>query len=339
MASVEHRYRTLIELAPDPIFLIDPSSTSVVEANGRAAELLGYEQSTLEGMPVIELHPPSQTDAYRSLFEQTVEQGILRTETLPNGERLRLLTQGGAQIPIALHAKTVAVGGDTRVYGIARDISQQREREHQLQEQKERLDEFASVVSHDLRNPLNVADGHLDLARKECDSDHLEEVARSLDRMAELIDDVLGLARAGDQIDELEWVDLTEMSQNCWQNVSTDDVDIVTDTGAAVCADGTRLQQLLENLVRNATEHAGEGATVTVGDLDGGFYIEDDGPGVPPDRREQVFEAGYSSSERGTGLGLSIVKQVVEAHGWEIGITESETGGTRFEITGVDTRR
>lgn len=76
--------------------------------------------------------------------------------------------------------------------------------------------------------------------------------------------------------------------------------------------------------------------TVTVGNLNAGFYIEDDGCGIPKNEYDDVFTPGYSNSEDGTGFGLSIVKQVVAAHGWEIRLTESATGGVRFEITGVD---
>lgn len=76
--------------------------------------------------------------------------------------------------------------------------------------------------------------------------------------------------------------------------------------------------------------------TVTIGDLDRGFYVEDDGPGIPEEERDAVFKAGYSTNEAGTGFGLNIVKQVVQSHGWEIIVTESLDGGARFEITGVD---
>jgi signal transduction histidine kinase len=76
--------------------------------------------------------------------------------------------------------------------------------------------------------------------------------------------------------------------------------------------------------------------TVTVGDLDRGFYIEDDGPGIPETDREKVFEAGHTTSADGTGFGLSIVKEIVEAHDWEIRITDGTDGGARFEVTGVE---
>jgi signal transduction histidine kinase len=75
---------------------------------------------------------------------------------------------------------------------------------------------------------------------------------------------------------------------------------------------------------------------VRVGTFDGGFYVEDDGPGIPKEKRETVLQAGYSSDADGTGFGLAIVKEIVEAHGWEIRVTESEEGGARFEIAGVD---
>lgn len=101
-------------------------------------------------------------------------------------------------------------------------------------------------------------------------------------------------------------------------------------------ADDDRLSQLLENLFKNAIEHCGNGVTVTVGAIDDGFYIEDGGPGIPEDRREDVFTAGYSTKEDGTGFGLNIVKRIVKAHGWEIHVAESSEGGTRFEITSVE---
>jgi signal transduction histidine kinase len=73
-----------------------------------------------------------------------------------------------------------------------------------------------------------------------------------------------------------------------------------------------------------------------VGTFDDGFYVADDGPGVPEADRESVFESGYSTDREGTGLGLTIVQEIAEAHGWEVSVTDSESGGARFEITGVE---
>ncbi len=214
-------------------------------------------------------------------------------------------------------------------------------REQDLQEQNERLDEFASIVSHDLRNPLNVANGRLTLARDEYSGEHLEYVARALERMEVLIDDLLELARQNRTTSEMEPVDLQDVVESCWQNVDTADAELVAETEAVISADPSRLQQLLENLFRNAVEHGGESVTITVGETsDGsGFYVEDDGPGIPGDERDQVFEAAYSTRTDGTGFGLAIVEAVADAHDWEITVTNGESAGARFEISGVELER
>ena len=76
--------------------------------------------------------------------------------------------------------------------------------------------------------------------------------------------------------------------------------------------------------------------TITVGDLETGFYLEDDGPGISADKRDDVLEVGYSTKRDNTGFGLAIVAKIVEAHGWELTVTDSDAGGARFEITGVE---
>ena len=101
-------------------------------------------------------------------------------------------------------------------------------------------------------------------------------------------------------------------------------------------ADELRLKQLFENLIRNAVEHGGSAVTVTIGDLNEGFYVEDTGTGIPAEEVATAFEAGYSTNAEGTGFGLSIVQRIAEAHGWDIHITNRSGGGARFEITGIE---
>lgn len=206
----------------------------------------------------------------------------------------------------------------------------------QLQQQNEQLEEFASIVSHDLRNPLNVAEGRLELAQGECESEHLEEIEKAHTRMDALIEDLLTLAREGDEVTEYTRIDLSTLIDNCWATVETGNATLATNIDRTVLADQSRLKQIFENLIRNAVEHGQDDVTVTVGGLENGFYIEDDGPGIPQERRDDVFEAGYSTSKEGTGFGLSIVKQVVGAHGWNVGVTAGSNGGARFEFTGVE---
>lgn len=205
-----------------------------------------------------------------------------------------------------------------------------------FQSQNEQLDQFASVVSHDLRNPLSVAEGQLDLAQQECESEHLCAVSRAHERMSALIDDLLTLAREGEQIGAVEPVDLMEVTNNCWKNVATAEATLNIDVGRQILADRSRLQQLVENVISNAIKHSGEAVSIAVGELDDGFFIEDSGRGIPVEDREAVFEGGYSTSERGTGFGLNIVKDITQAHGWAVRVTESSEGGARFEFRGVE---
>ena len=217
-----------------------------------------------------------------------------------------------------------------------------RARTRELRREKERSEVFASAVSHDLRNPLNVATGHLGMARRDrADDDHLAAVADALDRMEAITEDVLTIAREGATVESPEPVTLASLVEECWDNVDTTDatLQVRLPEGFTVGADPRRLRHVVENLFRNAMEHAGPRPTIELGALSEaeGFYIADDGPGIDPDSREEVFQPGYSTAANGTGFGLAIVGEMAGAHGWTVSATESADGGARFEFTGVDT--
>ena len=243
--------------------------------------------------------------------------------------------------------------------------------ESELRAERDRLEEFASVVSHDLRNPLNVAQGRIELLRRDAPAEHVDPIDRSLSRMDDIITDILTLAREGDTVGDLDTVDLRACVEDAWNTVDTgmatlrfDDDNLET-----LSADPGRLQRLLENLVRNSVEHGSTSnraepddsvehgstssrttsgdsvdhgpteppdseVTVRVGLLDDGtgFYVADDGPGIPTGERESVFEHGYTTESGGTGLGLTIVDHIADAHGWTVTATDTPTGGARFEI-------
>ena len=217
--------------------------------------------------------------------------------------------------------------------------------ESELRTERDRLEEFASVVSHDLRNPLNVAQGRIELLRRDAPAEHVDPIDRSLSRMEDIITDILTLAREGDAVGDLDTVDLRGCVDDAWNTVDTGAATLRCDDDlGTVAADPGRLQQLLENLVRNAVEHgstdpgsrnpAESNVTISVGLLDGepGFYVADDGPGIPPEERESVFEHGYTTEPGGTGLGLTIVDRIADAHGWTVTATDADAGGARFEI-------
>jgi len=182
-----------------------------------------------------------------------------------------------------------------------------------------------------------MVEGRLELAKAECDSEELVKAGAALDRCQTLVDDLLTLAREGQSVAETETVSLENATEQSWATVETADATLNIDTDQTVVADRSRLKQLLENLIRNAIDHGGPDVTVEIGCLEDGFYVVDDGPGVPDEEREQVFESAYSTVQDNTGFGLAIVSEIVDAHGWDVTVTEGVSGGARFEITGVET--
>ncbi|MCU4802329.1 PAS domain-containing sensor histidine kinase [Halobacteria archaeon HArc-gm2] len=233
-------------------------------------------------------------------------------------------------------------GNVVGLVGITRDISERKQYEHQLERQNERLERFAGVISHDLRNPLEVAQGHLRLAREDGDPEHFDVIERSLDRMDDLVEDVLRLARQGGTVTEPDAVAVATAARDAWDVVDSGDATLVVDSDLVVMADPSRLAQLFENLFRNALEHAADrpdALTITVADLRDarGFLVADDGVGIPEDERDTVFDAGFSTADDGTGLGLSIVRTIADAHGWQVTVTESDGGGACFQFGNVHT--
>jgi PAS domain S-box-containing protein len=217
------------------------------------------------------------------------------------------------------------------------------EREAELTRQNERLEEFASVVSHDLRAPLNVAQGRLSMAAGATDDDEaqLDAVADAHDRMERLIEGLLTLARDGGAVDDRERVDVGAVAEDVWATVDAAGATLTVEDPGTVEAAPDRFRQLLGNLLRNAAEHGvadgtangDSGSTVRVGGLDdgAGFFVADDGSGLTDP--ERAFEWGYTTEGSGTGLGLAIVRELSEAHGWSVVADgDGEASGARIEI-------
>jgi PAS domain S-box-containing protein len=336
LAAERDRFAALFENIPDPAIYVEFEGGEPVvrDANSAFEGTFGHDRETLLGESVDEfVVPPGATDEASAYNES-----ILSGESF-HGEVRRLAADGPRDF--LLHVVPYEIGErTTRGFAIYTDITNRKRRERELERQNERLDRFASVVSHDLRNPLNVAAGRLELARETGDGEHLDAVARALDRMEELVDGLLALARQGRLVGDTESVALAEQARAAWAGVETGDATLAVEPLPTVRADAPRLAQLFENLYRNAVEHGStseRAVTVTVGPLpDGsGFYVADDGPGIPADDRERVFEFGHSGSD-GTGFGLAIVRGIAEAHGWRVSATEGESGGARFEFRGVE---
>jgi PAS domain S-box-containing protein len=343
------------------------------------SRMFGYDPNEFVGENVFDhVHPDDRQrvrDTFRDLVdadaESTTRSVELRFRHADEGW-LWIESRGASEEGSAVDGYVVT----------SRDIGERKAYERDLERERDRLERFASIVSHDLRSPLTVANGQLELARDECASDHLDAVQRAHDRMSTLIGDLLALAREGAATPQLETIDLAALARDSWRHTAMGDATLVVETTTSIVADEGQLRRLLENLFRNSAEHGSTGnrtesgdavehgstsprsqapedsvehgstgsrsetddsaehgapgVTVVVGALDDGFYVADDGTGLPAHDPETLLDFGVSTAAGGSGLGLSIVNEVVENHGWNLTLTDGDDGGARFEIRGVE---
>jgi len=331
--------RALFDNAPDPIVEYEFADGEPVAtaANRAFTETFGYDRGAVVGEPMNDCIVPDGKEAEAETLDERVAAGERVAVELERE------TAAGVR-EFLFRNIAVETGGDgADGYAVYVDITEQKEREHRLQRQNERLEEFASVVGHDLRNPMGAVKHRIEMSRETGELDYLEDALGGLDRMDDLLSDLLRLARQGEEVGRTEPVSVATVAESAWSHVATDGATLTVADDAVVEADRGRLTQLFENLFINAIEHGGQGdegrarATVTVGvGSDGCLYVADDGCGIPVAKREEVFTSGYSTGSDGTGYGLAIVRQVARAHGWEVGVTESATDGARFEFRGLE---
>lgn len=302
------------------VFVIDTDGR-LVDINDKGRQLLGLDARSVTGESVDALLEPfPDTDALAETIATTRTDETFQT-TL-NGRTFTV------RISPLYDQRDLLAG---RVV-LANDVTEQVEQQRELRQRNEQLDRFARVVSHDLRNPLTVASGKLELFRQSRDDEYLDDIEDSLHRMERLISDVLTLTRTDGSDIEMTPVSVAAVAEVAWSNVETGESTLAVASEWTRPAKRTLLMQLFENLFRNAVEHNQDPVTVTVGALPEGFFVEDDGVGIPTAVRTDLFEEGVSGTDAGTGLGLMIVDQVATVHGWETAVRESERGGARFEI-------
>ncbi|WP_181693335.1 HAMP domain-containing sensor histidine kinase [Natronomonas sp. LN261] len=324
------------EYSPDVIWMFSPDWDELRFVDGAYEDVWNRSIRTLEDDPTDFLNGihPADREEVKAKMEQLSDEEPIEAEFRVNDEeeyRRCVWVEGRPMYDEDNEFVAVA--------GFARDITQRKQYEQELKDKNEQLENFASIVSHDLRSPLTVAEARLDLAQNECNSEHLCHVEGALDRMETMIEELLSLTQKANSVENIQTVALESAVSRCWRNVQTFESTLEIDTEQNVRANESHLQELLENLVRNAVEHNTEDVTIRVGALDDGFYVSDNGSGIPEDERQRVFDHGYSTATDGTGLGLCIINEIVDAHGWEIDISERPDGGARFEVTNVDIGR
>lgn len=310
-----------------------------------AAEIVG--ESLREYLVPEEYAQVTQPDE-RSTAEMQAERAVTRrTQTGVREFLLREIPheENGEQYVFKLY--TEITSQKRREVELQREVQWLETRTQQLEHERQELEQFASVLSHDLRNPISIAEGYLGQIKTEDNEDSIAVIERALSRMNALIDDTLTLKQQSEQLDAVAHHSIDGLAEAAWELVETGDSELrVVDRFDIVC-DADRISRLLENLFRNAIDH-NEGpcvirigvhdtlTTSTRGRTETGFFLADDGCGIPEDKHDQVFEIGETTTREGTGLGLPIIKRIADAHDWNVQIVESFDGGAKFVFTNVD---
>jgi PAS domain S-box-containing protein len=320
-------------------FIVTDHKNRVVDVNPMGKLIFGQEDGRIVGKRLDTLLPPE--------FIVSDDTELLEPDVTGQYSGVWVETADGTRrcFDLAISPLGTDDGGQlTGRVGLIHDVTEREKRKQKLEQrteelkrQNEQLDSFASIVSHDLRNPLNVAKGRLEIIEAKTDGveKSVAETEEALERMEDIISDVLTLARLGQTLDETEPVALHQVAQEAWDHVDTKDATFQNDIDLTVEGSESRLLQVFENLFRNAIEHGRDDVTITAGEMADGFFVEDDGPGIPADQQDEVLEQGFTTSDEGTGFGLSIISTIVDAHGWAVTVTDGSDGGARFEITGV----
>ena len=316
------------------IFYTFDTEWSLIEYNEEASAVTGYDHAELESMAPWDFFPDGEQETIRAAVEELID-----TEEQIDSLEAHLQTKDGDEIPYAFSMSPFYDANGTLIgfVGIGRDITDRKESERKLKRQNERLEKFTSVISHDLRNPIGIAEGYVDRAEATGDAEDFQTIRTALGRMDSMIEELLTMASADTIVEEREPIELVVLAHEAWQTAQTEDatLELMVDSEARITGDRELLLNVFENLFRNAVDHNEPPLTVRVGTLDSGrsgFYIKDDGDGVPEDAREEIFDHGHTTSDDGTGLGLYIVNELVTAHGWEISVTGGRDGGARFEV-------
>ncbi|MCL7488891.1 MAG: ATP-binding protein [Desulfobulbaceae bacterium] len=347
----EGKFRSLVEMASDAIFIADADTGIISEVNKKGEELIGRPASDLIGRHLSSLHPSDDEELYSRLIESNYSQ------QLPVNKVLYVRHISGRKIPVEISANTIEFENERIVQGIFHDISLRLQFEDELQkaEKLKTASILAGGIAHDFNNLLTAVLGNVSLAKMEAGGSEkmktrLVETEKAIRRAQDLTHQLLTFAKGGPQnkktvkigrlIEESAQFVLHGSKVKCTCDLPDDLWPVEVDEG--------QISQVVNNLVINASHAMAEGGTCSIRaenveiDAVGGLNvipgkyvkvaIEDKGHGIPRDTVDKIFDPFFTTKKHGSGLGLSSAYSIVKNHGGQITV-ESEPGdGTVFYI-------
>ena len=337
--------RRIINGSAEGIVTLD-STGRVTSWNPAAEAIYGWIADEMIGENFRRIVPPDA--AAREEFQHVVDR-LIRGEIVRNTEMAQV-HKSGRRIKVAVTASPVydREGSPAGSVSIVRDVTAIREMEARLVE-KERLaagGELAAIVAHEVRNPLAGIRGGCELlleGYEETDKHHEigEEVLNQVDRLTRLVHDLLLFARprAMDPVPTDIHVLLDRLQTVFHKDPANKDIEVSREYGCSnpvVRVDARQIEQVFLNLLVNASQAMGHRGTVTISTRTLHEAVEiavrDTGPGIAPDRIDQIFKPFFTTRAQGTGLGLAISRKIVEAHAGTIEVASPPDGGARFAV-------
>jgi PAS domain S-box-containing protein len=347
----EEKYRSLVEMAGDPIFIIDARTRIISDVNRKAKELIGRDADEIIGLQLTELQPKGEPDLLEFLL------GYQGDANISGGRIFHLRHKSGRRVPVEVSSSFLDFGGYKMIQGIFRDITQRLQVEEELQknEKLKTASLLAGGIAHDFNNLLTAVLGNVSLAKMESRDDarlqkRLADTEKAIGRARELTQQLLTFAKGGKPdkktvalgriIEEAATFVLRGSKVKCDCTLSNDLWNADVDPG--------QINQVINNLVINASHAMPEGGnchvraenvTLTKADnllLSPGRYIkievEDEGHGIPRKQLARIFDPFFTTKEKGSGLGLSSAYSIITKHGGGMTV-ESEFGkGATFII-------
>ena len=323
----EDLYRTLFETTGAANLIFD-AEANVKIINPKMEELSGYTKEELVGTKWTDFVHPEELEKLIGYNKKRLSD----PNSVPSQYETRLIIKGDRILDILISVGVIP--GTTDFMVSLMDITERKEAEKEIMQQKEELSDFAHLMAHDIRNSLTAIEGFIDLIEVKYDSTYVDTINKQLLYMRELLDRSIELAEAGRVIEKSDDVDLNKIFKECAAMTIPEGIVFTHDDLPKAKADMKKLSQIIKNLFENAVRH-GKPNKIEVlykeTENDSIIYIQNDGKKVDPKVIHEAFEAKFSTKELKELHGLTIVKKLIEAHDWNICL-EKDKDITSFRI-------